>query len=106
MVSARFHRDSIKFGKWTLSRWGLPVNVFALIYTAYVGFFLCFPTMLPVTGENMNYALPILSFVVLLALIWWFVWGRRNWSGPNVQIIALVVEEGKLVLNQGKKGIE
>jgi len=106
MVSARCRKDPIKFGQWTLGRWGMPINIFALIYTAYVSIFLCFPSTLPVTGANMNYALPIFAFVVFLAIGWWFAWGKAKWSGLSAQIIALVVEDGKLVLNKNEEDKE
>ena len=81
------------FGEWTLARWGLPVNVFALIFTLYIIVFLPFPSTLPVTGLNMNYALPIFTFTTVLALALWFFWAERHWKGLDLDVVEAVIAE-------------
>ncbi|THC91944.1 hypothetical protein EYZ11_008599 [Aspergillus tanneri] len=98
MVLNRFRQDGVPVGTWNMGRWGLPVNIFALIYTAYVTIWLCFPAYRPVTGENMNYALPIFGGTTLFAFVYWFLRGRRHWPGLNKNIVRLVVEGGELQL--------
>ena len=93
MVSARFQRGGLTLGGWNLGRYGLSINVFALIYTAWVMVFLPFPNTLPVTAVNMNYAGPIFLFVFLMATGLWFLWARRHWLGPNVDVIKFVVAQ-------------
>ncbi|PLB46250.1 amino acid permease [Aspergillus steynii IBT 23096] len=98
MVLNRFRNDSVPLGNWNMGRWGLPVNIFALLYTAYVTVWLCFPSYRPVTGENMNYALPIFAGTTLFAFVYWFLRGRRYWPGLNKDVVRLVVEGGELQL--------
>ena len=98
MVHNRFQIDAAPLGEWNMGVWGLPVNIFALVYTAYVTVWLAFPTYLPVTGENMNYASPIFIASVLFALIYWFIKGRNSWEGLNKEVVRLVVEKGELHL--------
>lgn len=74
-----------------MGRWGVPINIFALIYTAYVMVFLVFPAYLPVEGNNFNYALPIFAFVFFVALGLWFGWAKNNWPGLNKEIIETVL---------------
>jgi choline transport protein len=90
MLQARL-QGRVQYGGWTLGRWGVPVNIFALLYTAYIMVFLGFPAFLPVEGANMNYALPIFGFVFIVALILWFVWARKNWPGLNKEVIQTVL---------------
>ena len=78
--------------------WGLPVNVFALVYTAWVSVWLAFPSSLRVTGENMNYAALIFGATTLFAFVYWFIKGRTRWEGLNKEVIRLVVERGGLQL--------
>ncbi|KIW92918.1 uncharacterized protein Z519_06767 [Cladophialophora bantiana CBS 173.52] len=81
----------VHYGGWRLWKgWGTPVNIFALCWTIYLTVWLPFPTTLPVTGTNMNYALPIYAFVVLCSLGYWFVWGERHWPGLNLAAIRMV----------------
>ncbi|CAI7677715.1 unnamed protein product [Penicillium pancosmium] len=99
MVHNRFQaQDRAPLGEWNMGIWGLPVNIFALVYTAWVTVWLAFPSYLPVTGENMNYASPIFGATTLFALGYWFVKGRRHWDGLNKDIVRLVVEKGELQL--------
>ncbi|KAK2788386.1 hypothetical protein FQN52_006710 [Onygenales sp. PD_12] len=86
---------TVRYGGWRLWKgWGTPINIFALVWTAYLTVFLAFPTTLPVTGTNMNYALPIYAGVVIAALVWWFVWGKARWPGLNmVPVNRVEIEE-------------
>ncbi len=81
----------VPYGGWRMWKgWGVPVNIFALLWTVYLTIWLPFPTTLPVTGTNMNYALPIYAFVVICALGYWFLWGRKHWPGLNLSAIVRV----------------
>ena len=92
MVYARFNKaEPLKVGGWNLGRWGLSINAFALIYTIWIMIFLPFPSTLPVTGTNMNYAGPIFAAIFLLAISLWVLLARKRWAGPSVEIINYVV---------------
>ncbi|RDW80956.1 amino acid permease-3 [Coleophoma crateriformis] len=85
---------SIRYGEWQLPRgWGTPINVFALLWTMYLTVWLPFPTTIPVTGRNMNYAGPIYVFVVVAAVMYWYSHGRKRWPGLNATAIAMVEAE-------------
>lgn len=74
----------VRFGAWKLPNGvGLPMNIIALVWTIYLMIWLPFPTTLPVTGTNMNYAGPIYVFVVTAAVMYWFAHGKQNWPGLN-----------------------
>ncbi|KAK3718215.1 hypothetical protein LTR37_005330 [Vermiconidia calcicola] len=66
-----------------LEKFGLPINVFGVVYAVYVIMFLPFPPTLPVTAVNVNYAGPVLGAVLVFALVEWCVNGRRRWTGPG-----------------------
>ncbi|KAI9373493.1 amino acid/polyamine transporter I [Aspergillus egyptiacus] len=70
--------QDIPQGAFRLGRWGLPVNLVAILFATYFSIFLPFPPTLPVTAENMNYAGPVLGLVMLLACLDWVVRGRHN----------------------------
>ncbi|KAJ5385294.1 amino acid permease [Penicillium concentricum] len=86
LVMKRFMapRD-IPQGSFTLGKLGLPMNLFAILFATYFAIFLPFPSTLPVTAENMNYAGPVLGFVMLFACGDWLVRGRHIWQGPTVK---------------------
>ena len=76
-----------------MGRYGVAINVFAMVYTAYIMVFLVFPSFLPVAGDNFNYALPIFAFVIFVALGLWFGWARNNWPGLNKEVIDIVLKD-------------
>lgn len=80
------HPGSVTFGPFRLGRWGLPINLFAICYGIYVAIFLPFPSTQPVTWKSMNYAGPVLGFVILFSLVDWAVRGRKQWHGPTVKM--------------------
>lgn len=95
-------------GPFSLGKYGLPINLFAMLYGTFICIFLPFPPNLPVTGSNMNYASPVFAFVLLFALAGWFLGGRDRFAGP----IREVSSDGQLqsgvgVSNtSGSKGLQ
>ncbi|KPI42372.1 Choline transport protein [Cyphellophora attinorum] len=73
--------------------WGYPINIAAMIYTAWVGTFTVFPNYLPITSEYMNYALPINVGVWIFAGVTWFAWARKNWRGLNMEVFDAVLAD-------------
>ena len=65
-------------GHWNLGRWGLPINVVAICYSAMLSVWLSFPAFLPVQKENMNYASVIWIGVMCFALGAYFVSGGKR----------------------------
>lgn len=90
MLWTRLSRP-LELGSWNLGRWGLWVNIFALVYTIWVIVFLPWPSSLPVTATGMNYASPIFAFCVLFALISWFLWARSHWNGVSGKVLEHVL---------------
>ena len=82
--------EPLQLGGWNLGRYGVYINSFALVYTLYCIIWLPIPSTLPVDGVNMNYAGPIFVFVLLFALVLWFVRANKHWKGPEVAIIDFV----------------
>jgi choline transport protein len=79
----RLRGDHIPFGPFRLGRWGLPINLFAIVYGIFILIWLPFPPYLPVTGANMNYSGPILGGILLFALLDWFIWGKKRFEVPT-----------------------
>jgi choline transport protein len=75
----------IPYGPFKLGRYGIATNVLALAYLLYVVIWMPFPTMLPVTGSNMNYAGPLLGTVIIGALVDWTFSGHKRFKVPVAQ---------------------
>lgn len=70
------------YGPFRLGRWGIPINIFALLYGIFVVIWLPFPPVLPVTALNMNYAGPVMIAVIIIALLDWAISGHKRFSVP------------------------
>ena len=87
IVWQRFRsRQAIEWGPWSLGKWGLPLNLLSIVFIIYISIFLPFPSQMPVTAANMNYASLVLGSVVIFSVIDWFARGRKKWTGPSLQV--------------------
>lgn len=71
----------LQYGPFQLGKFGLPLNIFAVIYSTFIVIFLFFPPFQPVTPQNMNYACVVFGAVVLFSIFWWFMRGRHVYTG-------------------------
>ncbi|KAI0270633.1 APC amino acid permease [Gloeopeniophorella convolvens] len=66
---------------------GWAANINCILWTLFVSVIFSIPTYLPVTKDTMNYASVITGGVALLAMIWYFIDGRRHYHGPQSNIM-------------------
>lgn len=71
------------YGPFKLGRFGIPINTFAVCYCIFMIIWLPFPSMLPVTAKNFNYAGPIMAAVLIAALLDWFISGHKRFQVPT-----------------------
>jgi choline transport protein len=95
LVMTKLRGDHIPYGPFRLGRWGLPINIFAIIYAIFIAIFLPFPPFLPVTAKTMNYGGPVMGFVILFALADWFTSGRKRFHVPVNPVSMEMVEPSK-----------
>ncbi|RLL97436.1 hypothetical protein CFD26_106440 [Aspergillus turcosus] len=82
MAWKRLRKEPITFGPFTLGRWGLAINIYAIIFGIFICTFVSFPTEIPVTATNMNYSGPVFLGVSVLLICDWAVRGRGRFTGP------------------------
>ena len=87
VLMKRLRKEKINFGPWSLGRWGMAVNLYAIVFGVFVCIFVPFPPNLPVTAENMNYCAPVfLGLIVLLGLDW-MLRGKIAYKGPLKRLL-------------------
>lgn len=79
----------VAFGPFKLGKWGIPINLFSLVYLFFVIIWMPFPTELPVTAANMNYAGPIMLAVIIGGVADWFISGHKRFDFPVARHIPL-----------------
>lgn len=75
--------------RWSLGKWGLPVNIAALCYLAPIYVFSFFPVALPVVAASMNWAIVMYVGIMGIAVVYYVVHGRKVYLAP----VALVKRE-------------
>lgn len=79
------HPEKLVPGPWTLGRYGVAVNGFAILWSILVMFFSFWPTSVPVAAATMNWSCVLWSAVMLFAVAFWFIHGKKVYKGPVVE---------------------
>lgn len=66
-------------------------NIIGLVYILVTTVLFFFPPELPVTSNNMNYCIVVFGIWMSICAIWWFVSGKKNYIGPQVQVDGTVI---------------
>ncbi|KXT11644.1 hypothetical protein AC579_7030 [Pseudocercospora musae] len=82
----RLRGEPLPHSRWSLGRFGLPINCFAFLYSCFAMIWVCFPVSTPVAPDSMNYAIVMFTGVFIIALIYYFVQGRHVYQGPVVYV--------------------
>lgn len=81
-----FRPSTVPQARWSLGRYGLPINILATLYATFACFWTFWPDHARVRVDNMNWAPVILAAVMLIASGLYFSQGRRSYSGPVVLV--------------------
>lgn len=75
-----------KRGPWHLGWASKFINWYGIIWTTFVSVIFFMPTNMPVTPENMNYAVVIFFGIIFLSQIFWYLGGKRKYKGPQATV--------------------
>lgn len=84
VLNKKLRGEKLPPARWSLGRWGIPINIFAVAYSAFAFVFSCFPVSIPVDAADANYAPAIFAAVILIAVVSYVLQGRRIYAGPVV----------------------
>ena len=72
-----------KFGPFKLGNvFGPITNVAAICWLVVAIVFSTFPTLQPVTPQNMNYAIAVMGGWLLAGVVFYFIAGKGKYAGP------------------------
>ncbi|KAJ9606975.1 hypothetical protein H2200_008986 [Cladophialophora chaetospira] len=77
---------------------GIINNAYACTYMIFVIFWSVWPPVTPVDASTMNYSVVVTSGVVIFSIVWYFVRGRKEYTGPTID------DEVKAVMRLGSVG--
>lgn len=70
-------------GAYSLGRLSVPLNALGLVYLVFIAITCNFPTLNPVTPQNMNYTSAAVGIIMVIAALTWVTTGRKQFRGPE-----------------------
>ncbi|KAJ5096458.1 hypothetical protein NUU61_005814 [Penicillium alfredii] len=80
-------REDIEHGSFNFGFVGMMANIFALAWSMLAIPLFSMPTLKAVTKESMNYASVVFVGFVMIAAVWYGVWGYHNYRGPPTEAV-------------------
>lgn len=96
----RIQGPELPHARWSLGRWGLPINLLAVVYSAFIVLMSCFPYDMAPALEDANWAPLIWVAVILLSVVAYVFHGRKHFTPPVMFI------EGKRADGVGIQKVE
>ncbi|MCJ1361829.1 hypothetical protein MMC16_000929 [Acarospora aff. strigata] len=77
----------LTWGPWRMPGiFGIVVNAFGCVYMLIILFFSFWPPVTPTTAQTMNYSVLVTGTVVAFAVVYYFLYARRFYVGPVVEL--------------------
>ena len=77
---------NIPWGWFRLGAFGIPITIFALVYSVVGIVFSFWPAVADVTVDTFNWAAVVYVGVMLLAAVRWVVTAKGRYSGPKIEV--------------------
>src|SRR5262245_41116052 len=81
-----YHPELLPRCRWSLGRWGVPINTLGLLYSTHAFFWSFWPAGTPVTKEDFNWAVVMFVGVGVICMVDYVVRGRKHYRGPVVLV--------------------
>ena len=84
LISVLRGRRAVQHSSYSLGRFGYAINVAMIAWICLAVVLFCMPVSLPVEAATMNYASVVFAGFASISLAWYFISGRKNFTGPPV----------------------
>lgn len=78
------HPELLPSCRWSLGRWGVPVNIGGVLYSFHAFFWCFWPQATPIALDSFNWAVVMFVAICILSLVDYLVRGRKHYKGPVV----------------------
>jgi amino acid transporter len=84
LISVIRGRKAVANSSFSLGRFGYAINIAMIGWICLAVVLFCMPVSLPVEAATMNYASVVFAGFAVISLAWYFVRGRKDFTGPPV----------------------
>lgn len=105
LISLIRGRQAVKNSTFSLGSFGYAINIAMVLWICLAVVLFCMPVSLPVTPATMNYASVVFAGFATISVVWYFVRGRKVFTGPpvpqdvapgeEVEVAGLAVKESR-----------
>lgn len=96
MLFRRLQGHKLPPSRWSLGRWGLPINIGAMCYLLPVYVFSFFPGVVNPTPVTMNWGIVMYGGVVIFSTLYYIFRGRFHYQPPKEQVRGEFLKEVEL----------
>jgi choline transport protein len=82
LILRRLRGGPLPARRWTLGRYGIFVNIGAVLFLLVVWVFVFFPLQTPVTPSTMNWNIVMFGGTMIFACVYYVVVGKNNYTAP------------------------
>ncbi|KAH0103948.1 putative GABA permease, partial [Aureobasidium melanogenum] len=100
LVSVLRGRKMVAHSSFSLGRFGMAINVLTICWIALAVVLFSMPVTLPVDPSTMNYASVVFAGFAVISIVWYFIRGRKAFTGPPVPADVDVSSEVGVVKGQ------
>ena len=86
LLSKRLRGEPLPPRKWTLGRYGMPINLVAFIALLVFFVWSFFPVATPVVLSTMNWGVLIFCSVMIFSTIYYLVYGKKTYTPPSEKV--------------------
>ncbi|PSN67812.1 amino acid permease-like protein [Corynespora cassiicola Philippines] len=93
LISVLRGRKAVKHSTFSLGRFGYAINIAMIAWICLAVVLFCMPVSLPVEAGTMNYASVVFAGFATISVVWYFIRGRKDFTGPPVPMDVAPGEE-------------
>ena len=72
--------------RWSLGKYGLPLNIISLMFVTPLLFFYVWPVAQPVTATGMNWSSIMFVGILIIAFVYYILKARHVYTGPVILV--------------------
>jgi amino acid transporter len=82
LILRRLRKEPLPSRRWTLGRYGIFINIGAVLFLLVVWVFVFFPLGTPVTLQTMNWNVLMFGSTMLFAVVYYILIGKNTYTAP------------------------